>query len=1010
MNRQSQEPIVSAASAPELQHRGTLGIKGKLFLAFTGMALMTILAGAVAWYAFARISQSATHITSSTVPAMSLSLQLAEKSADITAMAPALMASRDQGQRLSVLAELEASAWELAALVDQLEATGPDERSVQELNNVSTAIVAKLNELDAAVESNLRTRHAREVAEVELTEAHTKFQELLVPRIDDAVFDMVISSEDLTAESTRAIGTLVDDGIIVLRNLMAISAEANLASGLMAEAANISDASFLQPLRERFIASARTIARSLDELPDNGDKLALQQVANSFLMYGSGADNIFELRERELRAGASASNADRLRSRRENMVVNLKTAHQNLVDVLAPILDDATFNLVISGEKMTTESREAITSLVDGGVNTLRLLLSLRAEGNLAAGLLMESGGIQDRSMLQPVRERFTASATHMNRILNQLDASKADASIRNATSRLLGFSTGPESLFEIRARELEQAEKADALLASNRDLANRLTAVVNNLVSTAKANSDAAFQRSTDAVQGGKLLLAIIMVVSVLGAALIMMFYVMRRVVMPLQSMTAAMTDLADGDTTVDIPAQEHSDEVGYMARALKVFRDTAIEVQETNLREIREARRRLVDAIESISEGFSLFDAEDRLVVCNSQYHEILYPGMRDVVTPGTRFEAVLREAAERGLIDVDKGEVDDWVARRLERHRNPAGSHVHQRSNGRWIRVNERKTEDHGTVAVYTDITDDKRHEAQLQAAKDAAEQALEKLTQTQQSLIHAEKMASLGQLTAGIAHEIKNPLNFVNNFAESSEEILEELEQILKAPLETMDEEQREDAKDQLEALNSFLAKIAEHGKRADNIVKGMLSHAQDGASETSRANLNVLIEETLNLAYHGARADNQSFNASLEKDLDPAVGDIDVFPQEMSRVLVNLFTNGFYAMQKRHEEGGDADYRPTLSVNTRNLGDQVEVRVRDNGTGIPDKVKEQIFQPFFTTKPTGEGTGLGLSLSYETVVQQHHGRLEVDSRQGEFTEFVIILPRTVAGTGSATGTV
>jgi signal transduction histidine kinase len=267
-----------------------------------------------------------------------------------------------------------------------------------------------------------------------------------------------------------------------------------------------------------------------------------------------------------------------------------------------------------------------------------------------------------------------------------------------------------------------------------------------------------------------------------------------------------------------------------------------------------------------------------------------------------------------------------------------------------------------------------------------------------------------MASLGQLTAGIAHEIKNPLNFVNNFAESSEEILEELEQILKAPLETMDEEQREDAKDQLEALNSFLAKIAEHGKRADNIVKGMLSHAQDGASETSRANLNVLIEETLNLAYHGARADNQSFNASLEKDLDPAVGDIDVFPQEMSRVLVNLFTNGFYAMQKRHEEGGDADYRPTLSVNTRNLGDQVEVRVRDNGTGIPDKVKEQIFQPFFTTKPTGEGTGLGLSLSYETVVQQHHGRLEVDSRQGEFTEFVIILPRTVAGTGSATGTV
>jgi signal transduction histidine kinase len=297
------------------------------------------------------------------------------------------------------------------------------------------------------------------------------------------------------------------------------------------------------------------------------------------------------------------------------------------------------------------------------------------------------------------------------------------------------------------------------------------------------------------------------------------------------------------------------------------------------------------------------------------------------------------------------------------------------------------------------VYTDITDDKQHEAQLQSAKDAAERALEKLTQTQQSLVHAEKMAALGQLTAGIAHEIKNPLNFVNNFAESSEELLEELEEILKDPIEALDEDQRESAKDQLDALNSFLGKISEHGKRADNIVKGMLSHAQDGASEASRADLNALIEETLNLAYHGARAENQSFDVELEKNLDPTVGEVDVFPQDMSRVLVNLFTNGLYAMQKRHEVGKDLDYRPVLSANTRNLGDEVEVRIRDNGTGIPDEVKEQVFEPFFTTKPTGEGTGLGLSLSYETVVQQHHGRLEVDSRKDEFTEFIITLPRT-----------
>ncbi|MCK5361481.1 MAG: GAF domain-containing protein [Gammaproteobacteria bacterium] len=285
---------------------------------------------------------------------------------------------------------------------------------------------------------------------------------------------------------------------------------------------------------------------------------------------------------------------------------------------------------------------------------------------------------------------------------------------------------------------------------------------------------------------------------------------------------------------------------------------------------------------------------------------------------------------------------------------------------------------------------------------QEARAEAEQTLTELKATQQNLIHAEKMASLGQLTAGIAHEIKNPLNFVNNFADSSNELLDELKTRLEGPIESLGEDEREDARELFEGLSGFLVKIKEHGQRADGIVKGMLSHARAGVDTGRPTDLNALLEEALNLAYHGARAENPSFNVTLERDLDPNVGELAVYPQEMTRVLLNLIGNGFYATQKRRTEWKEDGYRPTMTVSSRDLGETVEVRVRDNGTGIPTDAVELIFEPFFTTKPTGEGTGLGLSLSYETVVQQHHGRLEVDTREGEFTEFIITLPRDSIG--------
>ena len=197
------------------------------------------------------------------------------------------------------------------------------------------------------------------------------------------------------------------------------------------------------------------------------------------------------------------------------------------------------------------------------------------------------------------------------------------------------------------------------------------------------------------------------------------------------------------------------------------------------------------------------------------------------------------------------------------------------------------------------------------------------------------------------------------------------------------------------------MRDNLDKIVQHGKRADAIVKNMLLHSREGSGEHRRVDVNALVEESLNLAYHGARAEKQGFTITLERSFDPAAGEVDVFPQEITRALLNLISNGFYAATKRKEQNDSEGYEPTLAASTKNLGDRVEIRIRDNGTGIPPEVKEKMFNPFFTTKPAGEGTGLGLSICHDIIVKQHSGSIEVDTQPGEFTEIRIILPRKAA---------
>jgi signal transduction histidine kinase/HAMP domain-containing protein len=280
------------------------------------------------------------------------------------------------------------------------------------------------------------------------------------------------------------------------------------------------------------------------------------------------------------------------------------------------------------------------------------------------------------------------------------------------------------------------------------------------------------------------------------------------------------------------------------------------------------------------------------------------------------------------------------------------------------------------------------------------------SLEDLRTAQDRLVQTQKLASLGQLTAGIAHEIKNPLNFVNNFSGVSVELIDELLKTLEAP--HLDDKARVEMAELASTLRGNLDKIVQHGKRADTIVKNMLLHSREGSGEHRPVDVNSLVEKSLNLAYHGARAEKQDFTITLERSFDPTAGQFDVFPQEITRALLNLISNGFYAATKREGQAKGDGFEPTVRAATKNLGDRAEITIRDNGAGIPPEVREKMFNPFFTTKPAGEGTGLGLSISHDIIVKQHGGSIEVDTQPGEFTEFRIVLPRAAALLGPSGG--
>jgi signal transduction histidine kinase len=501
------------------------------------------------------------------------------------------------------------------------------------------------------------------------------------------------------------------------------------------------------------------------------------------------------------------------------------------------------------------------------------------------------------------------------------------------------------------------------------------------------------------------------LLLVGALALAFLASLFLARKMAVPIQALRRGAARIGGGDLGQRISIKT-GDELEALADQ---FNDMAARLQQSyagleKLVEERTAELQRRGAVlrvtfDNMQHGVLMFDREQRLATWNRQIVELLdLP--QSFLTSKSNFADFIRFLADRGEYGSanTEAEVQRLVAAATQHH-----AFERIRPNGTVLEIRHNPLSEGGMVIIYTDITATKQRERELEAARDAAaeasrtmEESYRELKAAQANLVHAEKMASLGQLTAGIAHEIKNPLNFVNNFAGVSAELLNELRETLNPATEGMKAETRTEVENLFTTLTNNLYKIGEHGRRADGIVKSMLLHSRGDSGERQTANINALIEEALNLAYHGARAQDKDFNITLERDLDANLGPLELVPQDITRVFLNLFGNGFYAAKKRQQDGNaGADYKPVLRVTTRDLGNWVEARVRDNGVGVTPEVRARMFTPFFTTKPTGEGTGLGLSISYDIIVQEHGGTITVDSRLDEFTELIIRLPRVSA---------
>jgi signal transduction histidine kinase len=746
---------------------------------------------------------------------------------------------------------------------------------------------------------------------------------------------------------------------------------------------------------------------------------------------------------------------------RRGHLSNALTAHSESQNLLTPWLqivdgEVAQSRRAIDDARLGANERAAAGSRLVGSTASYQALQRVQFLITSASDRLQQISATEDFDSVRVQVFRIQQSLRETREITTRLD-SRLQPLLIGKLEEFRALTEGVNSIPELRLQELAIVAQATRNLTENTALSRDLTQAADRLVLIAKRDIAQANDEALAVQRFSSTVLIAAVALSLLGSIAIVWLYVGRSIVSRLTALSRGMLAIAEGNLATNIPTGG-SDEIAEMGGVVEILRKNTLERNELLIERAQAADRlekqveeRTIELARSVEELRALGDVSQavnstidlqtvlstiisKAVQLSGTEAGTIYAfdearqefqlrasyGMDEALVAAIKDRNVRmgetlisRAAVQRSPLQVadikhdSSSPVLDIIIRAgfrallaiplLGADRIVGALVVRRKEPGEFPQSTVNLLQTFGAQSVLAIQNAHLFDEVQSRTHELA--KSLEGLRTTQHRLVQTEKLASLGQLTAGIAHEIKNPLNFVNNFSAVSVELIDELREALARA--SLDNKLRAEISEIADMLQGNLNKVVQHGRRADSIVKNMLLHSRRGSGEHQPADINTVVEESLNLAYHGARAEKQDFNITLEKFFDPTAGEVDLFPQEITRVLLNLISNGFYAATKRKLEANGRDYEPTLAVLTKNLGDSVEIRIHDNGTGIPPEVKEKMFDPFFTTKPPGEGTGLGLSLSYDIIVKQHAGSIEVDTHPGEFTEFRIVLPRGAA---------
>lgn len=983
----------SRSDAPDAPAKSVrFGIGAKLLSAFVAISCFTVLAAFVAWILFNGVRDNLSLIADENLPEVAASYRLAEQSAQLSTSIPALVNAQSEAElsdKSKAIAQ-RLKAIESLVIGHEFHGNGAS-KTEHDFQPIIVQIRTVFDQLQSAVRSHISSARKREQALQALFNDQDDFISKLEPIISSQRDEMVASTQRNVATGLSRTSSLIDDSFEALRGVLLIEAKVNQLTSIMYQVAATNVLRLLNDRRFAVVGPIAEMKNAFDQLPSSGIARQLSESALAIVGLAIEEENIFELRQALLNANSQARK--QLQAKLNNRLSILNETNASFNKLAEQVINDVDFRILLAANDALKEG-QGVVAKTKAGIDRFETVLLLNSEVNQIFSVLSEAGVAIFTDDIEILNNRYDRLLSVVERRLSNYEDGGTDSEIRKAIAPILAYGTGKNSLFATRLQELESEQHATQLEQQSQDLVSQLGQSVQTLVENVERSAQSAAVGTRKSLARGELLLLLISAASLIAAILIAWFYV-RDIVKRLMGLSSSMLAIAQGDLETGIPSQINNDEIADMAVALSNFREDAVRRRVAE-QALRESEQRLRSILEISPIG---------VVIVRDSDAKVMYGNARMAEQFGTNEEDLVGKRMAK--LYVDPRQRDEWLER-ATRDGFVRDTEVHMKrldGNDFWALLSSfpiQYANEPARVNWFYDITRRRQAEHEIRAAKTAAEQALSELKRAQQNLVHAEKMASLGQLTAGIAHEIKNPLNFVNNFSDTSVELLEELSDTLGQVKDDFDENVREEVDEHIGLLSSDLGKISHHGKRADRIIRSMLLHARGDQGEFQDVGINDLIEEAQALAYHGERARDKSFNLEIVKRLDPNAGQLRLVPQEITRVLVNILSNAFYALKERAKRNAEIGYSPQVEITSVASDNDIEIRIRDNGLGIPEDVQNNLFTPFFTTKPTGEGTGLGLSMSYDIITQQHGGTLTLNSEPGLFTEFIIHLPRIANG--------